>query len=194
MSDKDRPFRTLGWQLKLVREQLKQTLAEVSGAVEIETEILELIEQGKQRPNEDVLFLLISHFDIKDADASSLWELAGYSDNFSLPKEDLLPLSSGQDKALNITLPLDPRIMYTDHLHTSVGDYGVVLNFMQATGFTNQSLPVARVGMSKEHAHKVLETLKQSLDQLDKPQQPKLLPRVKKPTKTDSHRDTPDRN
>ena len=186
MSDKDRPFRTLGWQLKLVREQLKQTLAEVSGAVEIETEILELIEQGKQRPNEDVLFLLISHFDIKDADASSLWELAGYSDNFSLPKEDLLPLSSGQDKALNITLPLDPRIMYTDHLHTSVGDYGVVLNFMQATGFSNQSLPVARVGMSKEHAQSVLDVLRKTLSQAERADKPKALPTARlKHKKTD---------
>ena len=73
MSSAERPFRTLGWQLKLAREQLKETLAEVSGAVEIDNETLELIEQGKRRPSEDVLLLLISHLGFEDTEASSLW-------------------------------------------------------------------------------------------------------------------------
>ena len=187
----DRPYRTLGWQLKLAREQLRQTLAEVSGAVEIETEVLELIEQGRQRPNEDVLFLLISHFDIKDPEANSLWELAGYTDAIIMGKDDLPLLGGSAERGLTVALPMDPRIVYTDHMHVSVNDYGVVMNFLQTGGFNNQSLPVARVGMSKEHARKVFEVLKQSLDQADKPKQPKLLPRIKNRSKTDS-RDTTD--
>jgi len=194
MSNMERPFRALGWQLKLLREQLSQTLAEVSGAVEIDTEILELIEQGLQRPNEDVLFLLISHFDVKDAEASSLWELAGYTDSIGLSKEDLPLLGGNNERPLTVAFPFDPRVVYTDHLHVSVNDYGVVMNFMQGAGQSNQSIPVARIGMSKKHARKVLEVLKQSLEQADKPKQPKLLlPRVKKPSKT-KHRDTTDTN
>ena len=186
MSDNERPYRTLGWQLKLMREQLSQTLAEVSGAVEIEAETLELIEQGRQRPNEEILFLLISHFDIKDPEANSLWELAGYTDAIIMSKDELPLLTSSHDKSVTIALPIDPRVIYTDHVHVNINDYGVVLNFLQNSGFSKQSFPVARVGMSREHARKVLDVLKQSLDQIEAPKQPKLLPRVRNRSKTDN--------
>lgn len=182
----DRPYRTLGWQLKLMREQQGQTLAEVSGAVEIETETLEQIEQGQKRPNEEILFLLISHFDIKDPEANSLWELAGYTDSISLSKDDSPSLTNSRDRGVTIALPMDPRVIYTDHVHVNINDYGVVLNFLQDSGINKQFFPAARVGMSREHARKVLDVLKQSLDQIDAPKQPKLLPRVRNRSKTDN--------
>jgi transcriptional regulator with XRE-family HTH domain len=192
MSDTDRPFRTLGWQLKLAREQLGRTLSEVSGAVEIETEILEQIEQGKKRPNEDLLYLLISYFDIKDNEATSLWDLAGYSDSLLLSREEVTHINA-QDKSVGWSIPIDPRIFYTDHVHVTVNQYGVVMNFMQSAGYSNQSLPVSRVGMSRDHAHKVIELLQQSLDETDKPKHPKLLPRIKNSSKTKPS-DTTDTN
>src|SRR6476620_9549288 len=72
------PFVTLGKHLKYGREQSKQSLAEVSGAVEIDADALERIEAGTERPHEDILLLLISYFNIQDQEAVQLWELAGY--------------------------------------------------------------------------------------------------------------------
>lgn len=179
MSNTDRPYRTLGWQLKLMREQLGQTLAEVSGAVEIESDALELIEQGLQRPNEDVLFLLISYFDIKDNEANSLWDLAGYTDPTLSNKPELPQVN--HDRNVTINLPIDPRIVYTDHVHVTTNQYGVVMNFMQGAGLNGQQLPIARVGMSRDHARKVIEVLQQSLDQTDQTKQikPRFLPHPK---------------
>jgi hypothetical protein len=51
------PFKMLGSHLKYLREQLQESLMEVSGAVEIETETLYRIEQGVERPTEDILLL-----------------------------------------------------------------------------------------------------------------------------------------
>ncbi len=168
----DNPYKTLGWHLKFAREQLKESLAEVSGAVEIDTDTLQKIEQGDERPSEDVLLLLISHLGLEDAEATSLWELAGYSD---LEDKD-------EVQAVGIQ-PMDIRIVYTDMLHVSVNDYGVVMNFMQSGGLGNQPLAVSRVGMSKDHAKHMIDMLQKSLS--EKPKTQKLLkhPKVQKKRK-----------
>ncbi len=159
MSEGNQPYRLLGWHLKLAREQLSESIAEVSGAVEIDTESLEQFEKGKSRPSEDVLLLLISHLGLADAEANSLWELAGYA-----------PDNKSDDTNKN----LDLRIIYTDMVHVVINDVGVVMNFMQASGLGNQPLAVSRVGMSKDQAKHMLNLLQQSLNQSPETK-PKLL-------------------
>ena len=74
------PYRKIGFRIRKLREATSETIAEVSASVEIEPEMLANIETGKTRPSEDVLVLLMNHFDIKDTAATKLWELAGYAD------------------------------------------------------------------------------------------------------------------
>src|SRR6266705_3475310 len=80
MSDErpELPFKSLGERLKGLRQKLQESVAEVSGAVEIEEKALERMEQGYERPSEDILLLLINHFNIQDDEAAGLWKLAGY--------------------------------------------------------------------------------------------------------------------
>src|ERR1700683_4187621 len=78
MKESNAPYITLGQHLKYVREQSRQSLLEVSGAVEIDEDRLERIEAGIERPAEDILLLLISHFGVADREAVQLWELADY--------------------------------------------------------------------------------------------------------------------
>jgi transcriptional regulator with XRE-family HTH domain len=63
------PFKNLGQRLKVIRQKLHESVAEVSGAVEIEEQHLQRIEQGEERPTEDILLLLINHFGMQDDDA-----------------------------------------------------------------------------------------------------------------------------
>src|SRR3982751_3098352 len=72
------PYRPLGRQLKELRTRANESLAEASGAVEIDAKELASFELGRLRPAEDVLLLLISHFGAKDDEAVKLWEMAGY--------------------------------------------------------------------------------------------------------------------
>src|SRR5437868_7660233 len=72
------PYKTLGRYLKDLRVRANESLAEASGAVEIDVRELAGFELGKHRPSEDVLLLLISHFGAKDDEAVKLWEMAGY--------------------------------------------------------------------------------------------------------------------
>src|ERR1700748_2828432 len=72
------PYETLGSQLRHLRERNRESMAEVSGAVEIDETELSKIEAGAERPSEDILLLLISHFAVEDDKAAELWQLAGY--------------------------------------------------------------------------------------------------------------------
>lgn len=160
---KESPFRTLGRQLKALRNRVNESIAEASGAVEIEAETLASYELGQSRPGEDVLLLLISHFGAKDDEAVRLWEMAGYG-------MDKIPVVHNVNEDLQSTsqpATSEPRILFTDIVDVTVNNYGVVMSFMQGATPNIKPSTVARVGMSREHAKSVLEILKVTLDQTD---------------------------
>jgi transcriptional regulator with XRE-family HTH domain len=155
------PYTALGTHLKYLREQLRESLAEVSGAVEIDVDTLQRMEQGVERPSEDILMLLINHFGVHDNEAVQLWELAGYDqpgiDGQGIPGEY-------KGKPVLLVLATDIRTMYSDGVHVSVDKSGVTLDFTQAAPGAQQGrVPVARVGMSMDQAQQVLKTLEQAL-------------------------------
>ncbi len=168
--NKQNPFETLGTQLRQLREKRQETLAEVSGAVEIEPDSLSAMEDGTVRPGEDILLLLISHFAAKEDVATKLWELAGF-DKDELPVQNVANNVHVQTQN-GVVVPGDTQIVYTDMVHVMVNNYGVIMNFMQTAGQDNQPMAVSRVGMSKEHAKSVLEVLQKTLSLHD----PKTLP------------------
>ena len=153
------PYQKLGYQLLRLRQKRQESVAEVSGAVEIEPRTLERFEQGFELPSEDILLLLISHFNIRDDEAVQLWELAGYdhSDNRGTEAPQLTK------QPIVMLMGMDARVMYTNGVSISVDPSGVIMNFTQYTDPTQQSVAVARVGMSREQAEQVLQTLQQVL-------------------------------
>lgn len=178
MSEQPRPnvpFKTLGTHLKYLREQSHQTLSEVSGAVEIDERMLDKIESGFERPAEDILLLLISHFDMQDQEALQLWELAGYDgdmpDKNSSP-EDLHATA----KPVVMVVAVEARTLYSDEMTAEVNQAGVTLTFSQSGGGAKQPMPVARVGMSHDQAQRVIQTMQQVLLQARYQSGPKALP------------------
>jgi transcriptional regulator with XRE-family HTH domain len=169
-ASKQYPYKLLGIRLKQLREKQRRSLAEVSGAVEIDVNQLNDIEQGSSRPSEDILILLANYFGLKDDETTALWEMAGYSGVHN--HSDGKPEDISQQV---LVMPLDVRIVYADLFHVALNDYGVMMNFMQSAGPNNQPLAVARLGMSREHAQKVLEVLERVLNP-EKQESQKLLP------------------
>ncbi len=65
-------------------------------------------------------------------------------------------------KPVEIAVNLDPDVtpvLYTDNVLMTVNDDGVVLDIGQKVGSTNSMQIVARVGMSKIHARKLVNEL-----------------------------------
>lgn len=169
MSDthKRLPYETLGSRLRNLRERNRESIAEVSGAVEIDEKDLDRIESGTERPTEDILLLLISHFAVEDDLAAELWQMAGYD-----KQEDEPDMPNGKQQTLMVMI--DPRVMYSDSVEVVANNKGVVLNFSQNAGQHGQPLTVARIGMSREQAKMVMGILHQALYDQENPRRHQL--------------------
>lgn len=178
MSDEIRvPYKNFGDRLKRLREGRRESVAEVSGAVEIPEVELQKFEAGVARPTEDILMLLFSHFNLDDAPADELWKLAGYEDRTSSDDDqDVPPHIVSPHQAMMVMM--DPRIMYSDGVEAVAGNRGVVLTFSQMNNVMgqNQSQPlvISRIGMSREQAQQVMGVLHQVLYDLDNPDKRRL--------------------
>ncbi len=174
MNKSNQPYVSLGSHLKYVREQAKQSLEEVSGAVEIEQDLLARIEAGMERPDEDVLMLLISHFKVQDGEAVQLWELADYESE--MPEEiRFSPDPSQVGKQTIMLLAMDIRTLYSDSLDVVANSAGATLSFGQSMG-PNHTVPIARIGMSLDQTEQVIRQLEQVLLKLKYGGNKKLLP------------------
>jgi transcriptional regulator with XRE-family HTH domain len=177
MSDTNRkdPYELLGTQLKHLRERNRESIAEVSGAVEIEEKELAQIEAGSERPSEDILLLLISHFAVEDDKAAELWQLAGYDKQLAEDESDHeTGTSSSSGRSQTLMVMIDPRVMYSDSVEIVANSKGVVLNFSQAAGQNGQPLTVSRIGMSRDQAKQVMGILHQALFDMDNPRRKQL--------------------
>ncbi len=173
MSESNAPFTTLGKHLKYVRQQLDQSLAEVSGAVEIDENRMARIEAGEERPTEDILLLLISHFGMQEQQALQLWDLADYGDE--LPDQIKPNVEQIVNKSVVMLLAMDMRAIYSDGVEADVTKAGITLNFTQASS-QGATTPVSRVGMSVDQAQEVLTTLQTAILQARYNNSTKLLP------------------
>jgi predicted transcriptional regulator len=172
------PFKDLGSHLKRLRELQRESIAEVSGAVEIDVPELERFEDGHARPSEDILMLLINHFGMQDHEAVQLWESAGYENESN---DRFKPAENANAKSVMVFLALDTRTIYSDSLDINVSDNGVVLNFMQENA-TGQSVPVSRIGMSQKQAELTIRALERAMLKSKYLQGPRLLPPPRNPT------------
>lgn len=165
--NKQLPYETLGSQLKHLREGSRESLAEVSGAVEIDEKELHKFEAGTERPSEDILLLLISHFAVQDDKAAELWQLAGYDKPHSEEFHDHDRDQASRTQTMMVMI--DPRVMYSDGVEVVANNQGVVLSFAQSAGPNGQPLTVARIGMSRDQAKTVMGVLHQALYDMDNP-------------------------
>lgn len=170
MSDETQaPYQYLGERLKKLREGKNESVADVSGAVEITPADLEQFEAGRDRPSEDILLLLFSHFDIETLHAAELWKLAGYRGHPDGIEEPETPHSFPQDSQHAMMIMVDPRIMYSDGVEVVAGNRGVVINFSQVNGPDGKPLTISRVGMSRVQAEQLMGILHQVLYDMDNP-------------------------
>lgn len=173
-SDKQRPYKRFGEQLKTLRRQADESLLEVSGAVEIDESTLKEIESGKRLPDEDILLLLMNHFDVAESQALKLWEMAGYSkENPKTAQEEQLL------KQIMMVIPVDNKVAYSDTAHITSNKKGVVIDFAMQGG-NIQPQTISRVGMSLQQAEELTRQLISSLQNAKYTNNQRALPAPKK--------------
>lgn len=162
---------SLGQILREIRG--KRSITSVSKEVGIDRTYLSKIEHGHEVPSENVLNKLIAYYSIHPEGANLLFEKAGYLGGLAVKtpireeifsadlerKEVIMENKKDTKKNINISGP----VLYTDSVYLTESSYGIVLDFAQNLGPTNNQNVVARVGMSKEHAKALLDLLKKNL-------------------------------
>jgi hypothetical protein len=159
-----------------MRQRIQESLGETSGAVEIAVEQLDRFERGAERPTEDILMLLISHFGLQDDEAVRIWELAGYDTNSPQFTDNVFDDDRSESSDTNTTtrpqqphimlLALDTRVMYSNGVNISGDNAGLVLSFLQTEDSGKpqpQTYPISRIGMSYDQAEQLLVTLQKAL-------------------------------
>ncbi len=167
------PHKTFGKYLKTMRQRFQESLGEVSGAVEIAVEELDLFERGAELPNEDILMLLISHFNLGDDEAVEMWELAGYDlsvrqrlqdgEQLDSPASENQHFRPHQGQSPIMMIALDNRVLYTNGADIVTDDSGVVISFVQNDSSSQQRYAVSRLGMSYIQAEQLMQTLGRAL-------------------------------
>ena len=149
------PCAGLGQKIRDLREKRQESVLEVSGALEIDPKMLEGIETGALRPPEEIMDLLCSHFNVSDSETDRLWKLAGYELQDDNPFSQLA-------KTMVVVMGIDGRTLFTDSADLTANQNGITLQFNQISS-KGQNVPVARVGMSYEHAQQLQEVLAKTL-------------------------------
>ncbi len=159
------PYYNFGQSLKVLREQANESPAEVAGALEADTKLIYDIEAGLTQPSEDIVLLLISHFGVKDKEASRLWKMAGYDQSLTGHYSD--NNNSFELEIKNATQAINNPIVYTDIVQVNANRYGVIINFMQSLPGASTPMAISRVGMSREHALSMIDVLKSTINAIE---------------------------
>jgi predicted transcriptional regulator len=154
-----KPYEKLGQQLREFRQSNQESLAEVSGAVEVEEHILERFEAGVDCPDAEILNLLINHFQLKENIANHLWDLAGYSSDH-IPEEEAIMIEEAMEaaKQLIMVFASDNRTLYSDGVSIDCNKSGIQMTFTQSNS-QHKAITLSRLGMSYEQAQEVMKAL-----------------------------------
>lgn len=173
-------YEGFGKELRRIRTAAKRSLDDVSQAVEIDPAEFSQLETGHLRPSQEIVTLLINHFDLAVSTASRLWRLAGYEQQLSFaaaddsrgfddsdPEDGLEAILSAEGRQAFLTIN-DNRAAYTDMFNIRANNYGLTVNFLQ--GFSQDNpLSVSRVGMSLEHAARLAKALNETIARVNRP-------------------------
>ena len=164
MRDSKHPYKLLGAKLRRLRHDAQETLSDVSAAIEVDTQFLLRIEAGLVQPSEDILILLMNHFDVDDKEALDLWQQANYekasANESTTPQIYLIPM-------------LDNKILYTHQVDVQSNKKDIVINFSQPD-IDGSPTTTMRVGMSNAVAHELHLQLSKAI--IHSQQEAELLP------------------
>lgn len=164
----------LGIQLRKLRKLHGQSLAITANAINTDRAYLNKIELGKIKPSQRLLDKILVHFSVEGNMTTMLKQLAGHAPlNFALVDErkdsnsmaqQSMPMAMPQQMAQVAINPAQTPVLYTDSVIVSSSEFGLVLDIAQAFGGGLQQNVVARIGMSYEHAKKLIERIHEQIE------------------------------
>jgi len=161
-----------GLELREIRKSAGESLAITAAHLGIDRSHLNKVELGIYKPSSELLDKIIAHFSVEGKKARQLRDfiergqvehvvVGSEQGKGEVMQQNLAP----QEQGVQVTVdPTKVQILYSDSTFVSSSDYGLVLDVAQtAPGNPKQQFVVARIGMSFDHAKKLLEVINDHL-------------------------------
>lgn len=176
-------YLNLGQKIKHYRLRKSESITEASKALGIDRTHLSRIENGHDKPSKTLFWRIVDHFGISrsNVEVRDLANLMGYIplvivEERKEVKEPMIVDKKNQESGntpidqVEVTMPHDKPVLYTDSVFVTRTQYGMVFDFAQTAINSNKQTVVSRIGMSKQHAEALLRVLETKLkEDLNKP-------------------------
>jgi transcriptional regulator with XRE-family HTH domain len=162
----------LGQELRSMRNSASESLLDTAKALGVDRTHLNKIELGSYKPSKKLLDEILAHFSVEGVKASQLRDLLKHGKVEHVVIGGFKEGDKGMNNELQTVqqpnqVTVDPskvQVVYTDSTIVSSSDYGLVLDVAQTvTGNPQQQFVVARIGMSFDHAKRLLEVINDHL-------------------------------
>lgn len=173
-----RKFEKLGKKIREFRVKNNKNVTEAAKELLLSRSFLSKLENGHFKPTLDLLKKIINYYSIPNDQSQEIYNLAGYASSESgvllmetKYREEVSELEENQvtgqvsEKMLKVNIPGDIKIFYTDSAFVTTNEFGLVIDFGQRLGSTNEQTIVSRVGMSKSHALALIKVLQERLEE-----------------------------
>jgi len=160
-----------GFEMRRLRQTAGETIGQTAAALGIDRTHLTKIELGQDHPSERVVQALFRHFSVNAGTASKLWDMAGFrgafvvAEHFNSEGERVMKDTPAGIPNASTSISVDPSkpAYYTDSIYLNSTDYGLVISFGRRVG-PEQHVVDTSVGMSFDHAKKLVEVLNDHLN------------------------------
>lgn len=154
-------FQKLGETLRQIRtDRNVGGLKAVANELGIDYSNLSKVENGYIKPSRNLLDKLIAFYEIPASEASQLYYWAGEREGVTFKLEEPKqpqPMKPNAYAGNQVAIPENNPVLYAGAVYMDASPFGVVFNFAQQVGPTNNLVVVSRIGMSNEHAKAMCE-------------------------------------
>lgn len=169
----------LSEKLKSIRKSKGLSLTEVAGATRLDKAYLSKVESGSRNPSNSFLNSLVSYYSLPTNELLEIYRLAGHKSPIIMnERKEVINMEqkiaeNQPGPGVQVNVPANLPILYTDSIWATASQYGIVLDFAQGMGPTNSQNVVARVGLSYDHAKELVKLLSKKLEEVRKIEQEK---------------------
>lgn len=150
-------YNQIGKTIKYHRTKNNDTLSNLAEYLGLDPGNLSKIETGKRKASQHILHKIAEKYKLNPSDKNELFTSSGYP-NFEEVNYSYMEQNQNQQQ-VNVQMPGNLPVLFSDVAGVTSSPFGLVFDFGQRVGSTNQVSIVARIGVSKEHGEALLKVL-----------------------------------
>ena len=148
---------TVGKKIRQLRFQNKDKLTDLADYLGIDAGNLSKIENGKRKLSLELIDKIAEKYHLKPEERAFL--LTESESSGEEVYRNMNPNVNPNSPQTQVNLPAGLPVLYSDVISVTASPYGLVFDFGQKMGPTNQVNIVARIGVSKEHGDALMKVL-----------------------------------